>query len=344
MEIESHQTVAVYPTFAHYDASERAWMVSVRGSVHEPGPNSLRRRLLLKILQKVMRARPEDMESAIFRRRVNGFLQLSEKGKRITVRVGPRVHVLNKKSKRNGHFAGVLRLSDAEVDDLRDANVIRGDWLHFDVITTNGEQRSFPGRVRLVPPTGLSVISDVDDTIKHSNVGRRADMLANTFLRDHQSVPGMSDLYRQWQDEAAVFHYVSSSPWQLFDCLTELCSEHGFPDGTFHLRNIRLRDPTVLRLFIARRWGKRGMIKQILKTFPQRRFILVGDSGEKDPEIYGVMARKYPERVERILIRNVDHRRLDPERCMRVFRDIPGRRWCSFDDPRELAHLAVGGT
>ena len=49
MEIESHQTVMVYPTFAHYDTSERTWLVSVRGSVHELGPNTLRRRLLLKI-------------------------------------------------------------------------------------------------------------------------------------------------------------------------------------------------------------------------------------------------------------------------------------------------------
>jgi phosphatidate phosphatase APP1 len=343
MEIESHQTVMVYPTFAHYDTSERTWQVSVRGSVHELGPNTLRRRLLLKILQKAMRAEPEDMQSEIFKRRVQGFLQLSEKGKQITVRLGARLHILKKKSKRNGHFFGQLCLSDAEIDDLRDADHIRGNWLHFDVITRNGEMRSFPGRVRLVPPTGLSVISDVDDTIKHSNVGRRADMLANTFLRDHQSIPGMSDLYRQWHSEDAVFHYVSSSPWQLFDCLVELCSEHGFPEGTFHLRSIRLRDPTVLRLFIARRWGKRRMIDAILKTFPQRRFLLVGDSGEKDPEIYGAMARKYPDRVERILIRNVSQRCLDADRLVKAFRDVPARRWCVFDDPREVADVASGG-
>jgi phosphatidate phosphatase APP1 len=343
MEIESHHTVVVYPTFAHYDALERTWLVSVRGSVHEPGPNTLRRRLLLKILQKAMRARPEDLQSEIFKRRVNGFLQLSEKGKRITVRVGSRVHVLKKKSKRNGHFFGLLRLSNTEIDNLHQEGHVRGDWLHFDVVTTNGEQRSFPGRVRLVPPAGLSVISDVDDTIKHSNVGRRADMLANTFLRDHQSIPGMSALYRQWQGEAAVFHYVSSTPWQLFDCLVELCLEHGFPDGTFHLRSIRLRDPTVLGLFIARRWGKRRTIDRILKTFPRRRFLLVGDSGEKDPEIYGAMARKYPDRVERILIRNVSQRPLDPERRQRVFREVPARRWCAFDDPREVADLATQG-
>ena len=180
------------------------------------------------------------------------------------------------------------------------------------------------------------MISDIDDTIKHSNVGRRADLLANTFLRDHQSIPGMSELFQLWQQQAAVFHYVSSTPWQLYDCLQELCSEHGFPDGTFHLRTLRLRDPTVLQLFIARRWGKRLAIGRILRLFPQRRFVLLGDSGEKDPEIYGAMARKFPDRIERVLIRSVSHRELDHARLVKAFRGIPPDRWCVFDDPSQI--------
>jgi phosphatidate phosphatase APP1 len=243
---------------------------------------------------------------------------------------------LRKKSKRNGHFRGILRLSEFQVDELREAGHVRDDWLHFEVISTNGERRSFPGRARLVPPCGLSVISDIDDTIKHSNVGRRADMLANTFLRDHRSIPGMSELYGAWQEQAAVFHYVSSSPWQLYECLVELCSEHGFPDGTFHLRTIRLRDPSVLRLFIARRWGKRLMIANILRTFPQRRFVLIGDSGEKDPEIYGAMARKYPDRVEQVLIRHLSRRAFDPLRYAKAFRGVAAERWSVFDQPNEV--------
>ena len=50
---------------------------------------------------------------------------------------------------------------------------------------------------------------------------------------------------------------------------------------------------------------KTGVIERILADFPRRRFLLVGDSGEQDPEIYGAIARKHPEQVERIFIRNV---------------------------------------
>ena len=84
-------------------------------------------------------------------------------------------------------------------------------------------------------------------------------------------------------------------------------------------------------------------MNKILKTFPRRRFILVGDSGEKDPEIYGAMARKYADRVERILIRNLIHRRLETARNMKAFRDVPTQRWCAFEDPQQVADLAVAG-
>lgn len=344
MEIDDDETVELYPSFAHFDSSRRMWHVRVSGCVHEPGRNTLRRRFLLKILQKAMRARPEDLDSEIFKRRIHGFLQASEGGKRITLQIGRWVHVLHRKSRRNGHFGGVLLVSEEDVERLRRDGHVHNDWLQFHVIAQNGGPRVFPGRVRLVPPNGLSVISDIDDTIKHSNVGRRADMLANTFLRDHQSIPGMLDLFQQWHRQEAVFHYVSSTPWQLYDCVRELCSEHGFPDGTFHLRTLRLRDPTVLQLFIARRWGKRLAIGRILRSFPGRRFVLVGDSGEKDPEIYGAMARKFPQQVARVLIRRVSHRGLDATRQEKAFRGVPGDRWCIFDDPDQLKEaLAVQG-
>ena len=76
----------------------------------------------------------------------------------------------------------------------------------------------------------------------------------------------------------------------------------------------RFRQPTLLRLFIARRLPKRRSIASIIRAFPQRKFILVGDSGEKDPEIYGAMARRFGERISRIFIRNVPERRLGDDR------------------------------
>ncbi|MGB7326045.1 MAG: App1 family protein [Rubripirellula sp.] len=64
-------------------------------------------------------------------------------------------------------------------------------------------------------------------------------------------------------------------------------SEAGFPEGTFHLKQFRLKDSSVLDLLSSQQETKRSAIVPILEAFPQRQFILIGDSGEQDPEIYG---------------------------------------------------------
>jgi phosphatidate phosphatase APP1 len=199
-----------------------------------------------------------------------------------------------------------------------------------------GDERSFSGRIQIVPHDGVSVISDIDDTLKVSEVADRGRLLKNTFLHPFVPVPGMAELYRQWHAAGATFHYVSSSPWQLYRPLAELLRSEGFPDGSFHLRSSQFRDPSLLRLLVSRKRNKYRIIRAILRVLPQRRFILVGDSGEKDPEIYGLIARKFPAQIERILIRRVSGRSWTKKRCRQVFRDVPCDRWQTFRDPRQI--------
>ena len=88
---------------------------------------------------------------------------------------------------------------------------------------------------------------------------------------------------------------------------------------------------------MIRRPGKAAEIRDIVETFPQRRFVLVGDSCEKDPEIYGNIARKYPDRVASVLIRDVPARTLDERRRRKAFHNLPEGRWKVFTDPEEIA-------
>jgi phosphatidate phosphatase APP1 len=187
----------------------------------------------------------------------------------------------------------------------------------------------------------LSVISDIDDTIKNTEVSDQRKLLRNTFLNDFLPVDGMADVYRRWRQAGAAFHYVSSSPWQLVESLSELLIEHDFPMGSMHLRSIRLRDPSILQLFVARRYSKRRVIRSILRMFPHRSFVLVGDSGEKDAEIYGSMARRFPQQVKQILIRKVDGAEQSYERTAKAFKGIASSTWRFFDDPSELADIQV---
>ena len=65
----------------------------------------------------------------------------------------------------------------------------------------------------------------------------------------------------------------------------------------------------------------------------QRMLVLVGDSGERDPEIYGNVARMYPKRVRRIFIRAVKGEKPDDERFLKAFKDLPREKWMIFTDP-----------
>ena len=94
-----------------------------------------------------------------------------------------------------------------------------------------------------------------------------------------------------------------------------------------HLRNFRLRDQLFKKLII-RRQGKRLAIQRLLKCYPQRDFVLVGDSGEKDPEIYLKICKRNPGRIKGLFIRDLEHRPMEDE-LFNAIRDEMGPHPCS---------------
>ena len=333
--LSATDTVVLYPTFGYPVDQGRAWRILVRGAVYELGEVKLRERMMIRMLQRVMKVPPHALDTDIFRDRIQDFNWVTERGKRIAVKVGQRDYLLQKASKRNGHFSGALRIRMEEMEQLRADGHCPSGWLRFEVVTRPEDPRRIVGRAQLLQQRGLSVISDIDDTLRHSEVGSRRSLLANTFLHEFSSVDGMVDLYRRWSEAGAVFHYVSSSPWQLYRPLLDLWRQEGIPEGTFHLRLFRLRDHMLQRLLL-RRSGKSGVIKAILDSLPERRFVLVGDSGERDPEIYANMARKFRDRVDALYIRQIPSNPLDAPRLRRAFRTLPPTMWKVFEDPSEL--------
>lgn len=177
-------------------------------------------------------------------------------------------------------------------------------WLEFKLHAAAHPQDGHSGRALLLAPTGWSLVSDIDDTIKLSDVRDRRELLLNTFVRTYQPVAGVAELYRALAEEGMAFHYVSASPVQLTPVLLGFLEEHGFPAGSLHLRTLDL----VKEVFgdgSATPEHKRTRIRALLTRFPQRRFVLVGDSGEADPEIYAALLKDHPQQVQAVLIRNV---------------------------------------
>ncbi len=92
---------------------------------------------------------------------------------------------------------------------------------------------------------------------------------------------------------------------------------------------------------MLRRSGKLGVIRSLFKMFPRRRFLLVGDSGEHDPEIYGALARRYPHQVVGILIRQLTGERSLRRRYARAFRRVDVSQLKLFEHASELAGLRL---
>ncbi len=148
------------------------------------------------------------------------------------------------------------------------------------------------------------VISDVDDTILVTGVQRVVQMVRQTLTGSsltRNAFPGAADLYRDLAGDANPFFYVSSSPWNLHGFLLAFLRHRGFPLGPVLLRDLLGTS--------AGREQKATRIDEILELHPELPFVLIGDSGEKDPEIYAATVRAHPGRVLAVFIREV---RLDP--------------------------------
>ncbi|KAJ1984478.1 hypothetical protein H4R34_000625 [Dimargaris verticillata] len=162
------------------------------------------------------------------------------------------------------------------------------------------------GVVDLIGPYGVSVISDIDDTIKISHVsrGKRA-LVEKALFQSCEAVPGMAELYRQWWQQGAHFHYVSNSPWQMLPTLRTFFNDHHFPPGSAHLKLWNSGDGSRVSFLQNPAEGKREAIREIIRDFPHRQFILVGDSGQMDMELYASISHEFPGQVVKIFIRDI---------------------------------------
>jgi len=249
----------------------------------------------------------------------------NEGGKRVAVTLSAEAGALGP-SGADGHFETEMTLQRRVATEEA-----VGFSLGYSAVLPAGDDRTFQGEVLFPASYGLSVISDIDDTIKISQVTDKTALLANTFLKPFLAAPDMALAYDRLAAAGAVFHYVSSSPWQLYPALKAFMVEAGFPRGSFHLRKFRVKDESLFNLFKSSRETKPPVIEDLLSAFPKRGFILIGDSGEVDPEIYGAIARDHPGQIRHIYIRKVTSEMADDVRYLAAFAGLPASLWTLFD-------------
>ncbi len=161
------------------------------------------------------------------------------------------------------------------------------------------------------PNVDYGIISDIDDTILSTGAMRIWEMLKVTFSQNaHTRIPfsGVSEFYealRKGSDHilSNPIFYVSSSPWNIYDFLMEFLDAHRIPRGPLMLRDLGLSREQLIAG--SHREHKLKQIVHILDVFSDLPFILIGDSGQEDPQIYFEVVQKYPGRILAVYIRDV---------------------------------------
>ncbi len=343
--IKSDEEVVFFPTAGWLapagagagDSNGEVYRVPVHGWIYEPELDDLLREALVLSLKEALDVDEQQLSSRTLAERLQSFLYDNERGKRIEVEIAGRVHELPP-SQADGHFEALLSLPAAAA-----RAAARDGRLAVRAITRPDDERVLAGEIFLVESRGLLVISDIDDTVKITEVRDRKALLRNTFLEPFRVVPGMAEVYQRWIDRGAGdhLHFVSSSPWQIYPALRAMLDQAGFPAATFTLKRIRLKDRSVRVLFADPRETKPEAIEALLDAHPGRRVVLVGDSGELDPEVYGEIARRHPQRVAYIAIRDVTGERADAPRYREAFHGLAPELWQIFREPAELRDLAA---
>jgi phosphatidate phosphatase APP1 len=222
-------------------------------------------------------------------------------------------------------------------------------WLEIGLTGPDGS--SAVARVLVVDPQAtIGVVSDVDDTIVDTGLTRGLEFLRATFLTDVQDrtpLPGAAALYRALVEPSGgvrrpVF-YVSTSPWNLHEMLLQFVTMRGFPLGPLLLTDW---GPSHAGLFrIGAQAHKIGLVRRLLQEHPKLKLVLIGDSGQEDPEIYATIARESPTRVAAIYIRHttgVDLGRNAQVDALAAEITAFGVPMFAADDSEQIAAHAVG--
>jgi phosphatidate phosphatase APP1 len=169
------------------------------------------------------------------------------------------------------------------------------------------------GEVLVAPPScHFMVISDIDDTVVATGVANKIKMISRMLLRSAESrvaFAGVAELYRQLHDgrsghENNPLLYVSRGPWVIYETLEAFFKLHRFPGHpVLFLREwgLRFRPPFVRKDHDH----KIEIINELLAVSPDLPVVLIGDSGQHDPEMYDDIIKSWPGRVRLVLIRDV---------------------------------------
>ncbi|KAI4164842.1 MAG: hypothetical protein LQ342_001475 [Letrouitia transgressa] len=152
----------------------------------------------------------------------------------------------------------------------------------------------------LVPDTGLTIISDIDDILRITKIYQPKEGLLNSFARPFVPWKNMPDIYANWSRSIPDFHfhYLTTTPEQITRNYMDFIYKT-YPGGSFDTRPLNFSDVSAT-LHI-----RKFLLDKIFQTFPKRKFILVADTSNSDVmKNYPQMVTDFPGQVQCIFLRN----------------------------------------
>lgn len=161
------------------------------------------------------------------------------------------------------------------------------------------------GHVLVPTAAKFGVISDIDDTVVVTNATSLLGMARSVIRNAASRLPfeGVADLYRALHADVNPIFYVSSSPWNLYELLHDFMEINRLPHGPMFLQNWGIDESTLV--LAGHETHKLAQIQLLVEYYPDLPFVLIGDSGQHDPEIYLRVIQSHPNRILAAIIRDV---------------------------------------
>ncbi len=204
---------------------------------------------------------------------------------------------------------GALGVTDGEgyfsfVLPYRGAGAAGGPVVEHVTVEAQGARAILP--VNITGGTAaFGVISDIDDTVLKTGAWSFWRTIWTLFTGNaltRHVYPDAVALMRLLSDDGRnpVF-YVSSSPWNLHGFLVDVFDNAGLASGPMFLRDYGIGDTQ----FVTPSHGehKAQAIDTIMAANPGLAFVLIGDTGQHDAEIYAAAAQRHPERIAQVILR-----------------------------------------
>lgn len=341
------------PIYAFKSPTTGAYVSQLSGVVAHPSTPKVMLNSLISLIERQfgLLTKGKGELALAFRKKITLFLSIPHTGQNIA---GATWKHKGERTRRN--FATAARVG---TDGSFATGLVRvpasakpGDMVEYGLYEDS--KRSWTGftRVHLIQPTGWTIVSDIDDTIRNTGVLSALAAFKSTFVEKYNAVPNMVSALNtlvkklSTRGSPAALHYLSGSPIALLPALQQWIAAEGLPAGPMQLQKITLNSLQNAKRMKQIVEYKVGYLNSVVRDFPKRRFVFIGDSTQTDPESYATVYRSMTQKGLKapcIYIREAtgvnakkEAKNNKPERYLWDFRDVNADHWMIYKDANEL--------